>query len=99
MDARFQALEGLARQDGHGLLGQSTGPIVHAFVRDQVDHHPGVVDLAGLDGGIGPLDGVRAGESAGQGRVQVDHPAGKALQEGVGKHAHPARQDDPIRLA
>ena len=43
-----------------------------------------------------PLDGVRAGQVAGQGRMEVDHPAGEPAEEAHGEHAHPSGQHDEI---
>ncbi|MFN8469614.1 MAG: hypothetical protein U0X20_28930 [Caldilineaceae bacterium] len=45
-----------------------------------MDHAAGVLDLAGLVGGKGFGDGVRAGKLAGQGRVQVDNSVGEVAQ-------------------
>ena len=49
--------------------------VVDAVVGDEVDHHAGARAFAGERLVPGPLDGVGAGQLAGQRRVQVDHLA------------------------
>ena len=48
--------------------------VVDALVGDEVDHHAGARARAGARLGVGPLDGVDAGQLAGQRRVEVDRP-------------------------
>jgi hypothetical protein len=54
-----------------------------------------VGDLAFLTCLVGSIDGVGAGEGAGQGRVQVDYPGREVTQERVAEHVHPAGQHHP----
>ena len=96
MNSLLKVLQCVAWQDRHAFLPEN-GPAVHAFIRHQVNHHPGGLDLALLEGLKGALDRVCTRKSTGQGRMEVDHPAGKPFEKGRAENAHPARQQHPIR--
>ena len=74
----------------------STGPSSTDFVGDEVDHHTGGGALAGEGLVPGPLDGVRAGQLAGQGGVEVDDALGEPAEEAHREDAHPAGEHDEV---
>ena len=95
MDAGGERLEGVVGVDRDGGRGEH-GTVVDAFVGDEVDHHAGGGALAGEGLVPRPLDGVRAGQLAGQGRVQVDDPVGEPAEEAHREDAHPAGEHDEV---
>ena len=56
----------VARMDGNGLRRQHR-PLVHAFIRRQMDHHAGVIDFSAREGCQRIVNGMGAGELSGQG--------------------------------
>ena len=68
MNPCFQGFERILGEDRHFFLKQNRSAI-HSLVGHQVDHHAGMLYLAPTVGLIGPLNGVGARKSAGQGRV------------------------------
>ena len=77
-------------------IGGQDGPVVDALVGHEVDHHAGAGALAGEGLVPGPLDGVGAGQLAGQGRVEVDDPVGEPAEEAHRQDAHPAGEHDEV---
>ena len=51
------------------LLLQHNRPRIDGFIRHEVDHYAGMLDLALLEGLVGALDGMRAGKHPWQSRV------------------------------
>ena len=90
-----ERLEGVVGVDGDGG-GAEHGPVVDALVGDEVDHHAGGGALAGEGLVPRPLDGVGAGQLAGQRRVQVDDAVGEPAEEAHREDAHPAGEHDEV---
>ena len=61
-------------------------------------HHTSMGDFTFLESLPGSFNGMSTGESAGQGRVQVDDAVGKVFDKGQTEDAHPTSQDDQIRF-
>ena len=80
MYPRFQRFQRVAWINGHHFLGQHRSG-VHTFIRHQVHHYAGVLDLPALVCFEGTLDGIDAREGPGQRRVQVDDAIGKVVKE------------------
>ena len=96
VDARLQVIQAVCRIDRHLGAGDDR-PGVH-FRYDPMHHDAGVVDLAPLKRLVGALDGVGAGELAGQGGMQIEHLHRKAIQKRRAEHVHPAGQHDQVRV-
>ena len=78
------------------VRGAEHRAVVDALVGHEVDH-----DAGGRPGALErlvprPLDGARAGEVAGQCRMQVDHPLGEPAEEAHREDAHPAGEHDEV---
>ena len=63
-----------------------------------MNHHAGVVTLAVLGLAPGSLDGIDAGQLAGQCRMQVDDHAGEPAEEAHRQQPHPSGQHDPVGI-
>lgn len=97
MDAGFERSEGIIRVNGDDFLRQH-GTGVHAFIRDEMNHDARVCDRTTLVRFEGAFDGMNPRESAGQGRVQIDHTVRETIQKRRSEEAHPTRQHHPIGL-
>ena len=96
MYTRFKNVNRFAGIEFDFLCGKH-GTIIHAFIRDEVNHDASMADLILFECFVGAFDGMRAGEHARQGRMQVDDPVRKMIEEGGCENAHPAREDDVVR--
>ena len=72
------------------------GTVVDGLDGHEVDHHAGGRALAGEGLLPRPLDGVGAGELAGEGGVEVDDAVGEPAEEAHREDAHPAGEDDEV---
>ena len=73
--------------------------VVDALVGHEVDHDAGARALARRWRLVeGALDGVGAGQLAGQRRVEVDHHVREPAEEAHRQDPHPAGEHDPVRL-
>ena len=75
--ALFQGAQCLTWVNRHDFLVQNR-PGIDAFIRNQVHHHPRVLDAAALECFVRPFNGICACKHTWESGVQVDHLSGKA---------------------
>ena len=95
VDAGGERLERVVGVDRHGREA-STGPSSTASSGTRWTITPVTRALAGQRLLPRPLDGVGAGQLAGQRRVEVDDPVGEPAEEAHRQDAHPAGEHDEV---